>query len=29
VAGPALLVIGDVTRAAVAGLRAELKAAAE
>ncbi len=29
VAGPALLVIGDVTRAAEAGVRAELKAAAE
>jgi uroporphyrin-III C-methyltransferase/precorrin-2 dehydrogenase/sirohydrochlorin ferrochelatase len=29
VAGPALLVIGEVTRAAEAGLRAELKAAAE
>jgi uroporphyrin-III C-methyltransferase/precorrin-2 dehydrogenase/sirohydrochlorin ferrochelatase len=29
VAGPALLVIGEVTRAAQAGLRAELKAAAE
>jgi uroporphyrin-III C-methyltransferase/precorrin-2 dehydrogenase/sirohydrochlorin ferrochelatase len=29
VAGPALLVIGEVTRAAEAGLRAELKAVAE
>ncbi len=29
VAGPALLVIGEVTRAAEAGVRAELKAAAE
>jgi uroporphyrin-III C-methyltransferase/precorrin-2 dehydrogenase/sirohydrochlorin ferrochelatase len=29
VAGPALLVIGEVTRAAEAGLRADLKAAAE
>ena len=29
VAGPALLVIGAVTRAAEAGLRADLKAAAE